>query len=325
MLSRFSLIWSILLHVSVVLIAVYMPLPDRILDRKPVMVVDLVQLPEMTTPIPAPTPEPEPAPTPEPEPTPMPEPEPTPMPEPEPTPMPEPEPTPMPEPEPTPMPEPEPAPTPKPVVTAPPSVEPTPLPPLKTSKKLQPTEPPKKEPVKKPVEIAQPKPKDKPKPMAKPAPKKMVQKQSAKPEPIKPEPIKPKPPETKPPLDFSKAIAQLNKKTAASKPAPAQETSPPVASEIAIRLWTRNLTNTVRNNWTKPGGLRDELSLEVVLRVTVGPDGALENATIAKSSGNAIYDGSVLRAIHKTASVEAPPRGCVACRTLDFIFRPTDE
>ncbi|MBF0127489.1 MAG: TonB C-terminal domain-containing protein, partial [Magnetococcales bacterium] len=43
------------------------------------------------------------------------------------------------------------------------------------------------------------------------------------------------------------------------------------------------------------------------------------------SSGNPVYDESVMRAISKTVSVDPPPAGCNECRELEIRFRPEVE
>ncbi|MBF0444304.1 MAG: TonB family protein, partial [Magnetococcales bacterium] len=234
-----------------------------------------------------------------------------------------PEPEPIIEPEPIVEPEPEPIVEPEPIIEPPPKIEPLPepkkepLPSLKVSKKLFEKEPEKVAEKKKPLKMTSSKPKVKPKPMATPAPKKLVMKK------IEKKKVEKKVEKKTASLDFSKAIARLNqgkKSTNKAQPAP-----PPRASRLTIALWQRKLRMQVRNNWTKPGGLRNEYDLEVMVRVAVGPDGSLQNANIIRGSGNNIYDRSVLRAIFKTTAIEAPPRGCKECRSLDFVFRPTEE
>ncbi|MBF8272735.1 MAG: tolA [Magnetococcales bacterium] len=137
------------------------------------------------------------------------------------------------------------------------------------------------------------------------------------------------PDKKKPALDFSKAIAKYQDK---AQPHAAVEEGPPdsadepspSASPRVISLWQRNIYTTVRNNWNKPSGLVNEAKLIVRLLVRVGPDGSLQDAQVVQSSGNPGYDGSVLRAIWKTRTVDPPPAGCDECRELDFYFKPGD-
>ncbi|MBF0296275.1 MAG: TonB C-terminal domain-containing protein, partial [Magnetococcales bacterium] len=167
------------------------------------------------------------------------------------------------------------------------------------------------------------------KPPEKPAEKKPAEK---KPEEKKPEEKKP----AEEPLDFSKAIAKYQKSqpkappkseepARSAEPAHAEQAAAPAVSPFAITRWQRGVTTKVRDNWRKPGGLRGEAALEVIVRVQVGPDGALLNPRVTHPSGNPVYDESVMRAISKTVSVESPPAGCAECRELDIRFRPELE
>ncbi|MBF0160878.1 MAG: cell envelope integrity protein TolA, partial [Magnetococcales bacterium] len=110
-----------------------------------------------------------------------------------------------------------------------------------------------------------------------------------------------------------------------ARPAPAQQaetTQEPRASSLTVQLWQRKIHGKVFENWTKPSGLPNELNLAVTVLVEVGQDGTLVNPRISRTSGNAIFDRSVIRAIQKTASVEQAPAGCPECRELEINFRP---
>ncbi|MEO5362774.1 MAG: TonB family protein [Magnetococcus sp. DMHC-8] len=95
-----------------------------------------------------------------------------------------------------------------------------------------------------------------------------------------------------------------------------------VASSQAILFWQRQVQGKMYDNWSIPSGLPNEGSLEVTVLVDVGPDGALRHPRVGKTSGNTIFDHSVIRAIQKTAVVEPAPAGCPACRELEISFRP---
>ena len=122
-------------------------------------------------------------------------------------------------------------------------------------------------------------------------------------------------------MDFSDAIAKLQQADQANARAAAQAQ----ATQLAITQWQQQIKRRIWDNWNNPGGLRNEAGLKVLVRVDVGPDGALLNPRVAHASGNAIYDNSVLRAVSKTATVEPPPSGCPECRELEISFSPGVE
>ncbi|MBF0145247.1 MAG: TonB C-terminal domain-containing protein, partial [Magnetococcales bacterium] len=133
----------------------------------------------------------------------------------------------------------------------------------------------------------------------------------------------------KPALDFSKAIAKYQDQVQKDEPVEdgqqdASDQPSPSVSPTVLALWQRNITMTVRNNWSKPNGLVNETQLEVRVRVRVGQDGSLQDAQVEQSSGNKGFDGSVLRAIWKTRVVDPPPAGCDECRELEFSFKPVE-
>ena len=97
------------------------------------------------------------------------------------------------------------------------------------------------------------------------------------------------------------------------------------ANERIITLWQGRIQNKIYTNWNKPAGLPNESSLAVTILVEVSPDGTLRNPRVKNSSGNVIYDRSVLRPIDKTVSVDQPPIGCPECRDLEITFRPEKE
>ncbi|MBF0436177.1 MAG: cell envelope integrity protein TolA [Magnetococcales bacterium] len=360
MLSRASLTWSLLIHLAILMVAFFVPMTNLRDSKPPVMAVDLIQLPPAKKAPPPKTPPTQAKQTTRPEP-PKPAPPKPPVPTPTPEPMAVEEPPPPPKPvhrEPPPPPD-----VVKPVVkpepVKPPPVEkPLPKPEPKPEKAPEPVkEVPEEKPLIKPKPIVEPGPKKKPpeKPV-KPEPVEKVEK------PTKPEKVekveKPTKPEKvekvektdktaakndsakksektddankkKPALDFSKAIAKYADKVEKEVPAESQDDSQveqpePSVSPTILARWQRNITTTVRNNWSKPNGLVNENKLEVKLRVKVGPDGSLLDATIEHSSGNKGFDGSVLRAISKTRTVDPPPQGCTECRELEFTFKPME-
>ncbi|MBF0460152.1 MAG: caspase family protein [Magnetococcales bacterium] len=128
---------------------------------------------------------------------------------------------------------------------------------------------------------------------------------------------------------LSSAISQWQTNPPAPQPAQAPVNSEPaVAVEESrsdngmIALWQRKIQSKIHENWNKPSGLPDENSLEMTVLVEVSQEGALINPRVGRTSGNALFDHSVIRAIQKTTKVERPPAGCLECQELEINFRP---
>lgn len=176
-----------------------------------------------------------------------------------------------------------------------------------------------------PIPIPQP---DQPKPEPpKPEPPKP---EPAKPEPAKPEPAKPEP--AKP--------AGPDKPAGPSKPAgPAQpqksaddilraalgdlkgQASDPDSKDPKgdgpggsggdgygiVGSYMQSLVSRIRPNW-EYAGRADRRNPTAMVRISIAKDGTILEADIIQSSGDAAFDGSVLKAVRDTGKVEPPPR-----------------
>ena len=258
---RRSMTFSALLHLAILALVIFgLPRWHEPIEVAPSIPVEVVTIAENSA---APKTEPKPEPVqeePKPEPPKAPEPPkpvaetppaPTPPPLPEPEPLPEPAPqevaavAPEPEPEPIPLPEPEPEPKPKP-------------------------EP----------EVKKPEP---PKPVAKPKPPAKPKQEAKKPEEKKPaEPQKP---------SFLKTVEKLKQETKTAEAEPPKEPEPqpqpqPVAAPGSIedQLTRSNLEAAIREQvercWNVPAGARDADDLVVEIRVVLGRDGSVVQASI---------------------------------------------
>jgi colicin import membrane protein len=77
---------------------------------------------------------------------------------------------------------------------------------------------------------------------------------------------------------------------------------------IGIRgTYEQSLVSRIRPFW-EYGGRADRRNPVALARIKIGVDGTILSAAIEKSSGDASFDGSVLKAIRDTEKVEAPPR-----------------
>jgi TonB family protein len=74
--------------------------------------------------------------------------------------------------------------------------------------------------------------------------------------------------------------------------------------DLQYLLYFRTVQQRVKDAWTFPGGSND-LSADV--EFSIGADGSLNGVKIAKSSGDAAFDESVMRAIKRAAPFPPPP------------------
>jgi TonB family protein len=235
-------------------------------------------------------------------------------------------------PEPPPSP---PAPEPEPVAKAEP---PKPEPPQPEAVKIEPAkkpEPPKPPP--KPAAKPEPKPPP-PKPVAekpKPAPEKPAEKPPEKPAAEKPKPAAEKPPAEKPP-QAAKAGGQGGPADADAAPKDAYSAaaerwrtksqgqglggtdggSGPIGTGgqgpggggqlvgIEFLAYRQTVINTVKGHWTNVVG---SPGLVAAVRFAINGDGTLGGIRLERSSGNAAYDASALRAVQRTQQLPPPP------------------
>jgi colicin import membrane protein len=81
------------------------------------------------------------------------------------------------------------------------------------------------------------------------------------------------------------------------------------------------ISQQIARNWLKPPGISDDLKCEA--QVVQLPDGSVASARISKSSGNAAFDESVIKAIYKAAPLPQPPSPEVFERELEIAFCST--
>jgi colicin import membrane protein len=81
------------------------------------------------------------------------------------------------------------------------------------------------------------------------------------------------------------------------------------------------ISQQIARNWLKPPGISDDLKCEAL--VIQMPDGNVTSAKITRSSGNAVFDESVIKAIYKAAPLPQPPSPEVFDRDLQIAFCST--
>lgn len=176
----------------------------------------------------------------------------------------------------------------------------------------------------KPKPDPKPEPKPAPKPEPPPPPKVSYQEFRQK----NPEP-KPKPPRQNPPapsappvtvprIDTSKIVKSLETMMSRETAERVSRQSP--SDQAALHAYFERVKATVRGAWAKPAGLHDQLRVSISFHISA--DGRISGARVASSSGNAIFDQSVLAAFNRAGSVGPTPDG--NSYPLRLEFRMTD-
>ncbi len=177
-------------------------------------------------------------------------------------------------------------PPPAPPVEPPKPVEaPTPIDPPKPVELAKPVEPPK--PVAPPKPVEQPKPVEPPKPTT---------------------PAKPAPPRRSADDILNAALGDL--KSLVSDPdGTAGGDGPGGSGGDGIGLvgsYMQSLVSRIKPHW-EYGGRADRRNPTAMVHISIARDGTILEAAISQSSGDAAFDGSVLKAVRDTIRVEPPP------------------
>jgi len=211
---------------------------------------------------------------------------------------------------------------------APPRPAPTvvPAPPPKPAPKVEPAPPPKPEPkpeprIEKPDIAVKAPPKPKPPP---PKPKLPPPKPVVKPEP-KPKPAPPKDDEFKKQLQ-----AQLESEQAAiSAQRQDAELRQLLAAEAAsdrskaLASWVDKIRVKIRGNIVLPPAIKG--NPEAVFEIALLPTGEVLNVNKKKSSGLAVLDDAIDRAIRKSSPLPMPDDPKVFERRLEITYRPFED
>ncbi len=86
-----------------------------------------------------------------------------------------------------------------------------------------------------------------------------------------------------------------------------------------LGTYQQSLVSRIRPFW-EYAGRADRKNPMAIARIRIAKDGTIQGATIEKSSGDAAFDGSVLKAIQDTGKVEAPPTPQLMDITLGFAY-----
>ena len=160
-----------------------------------------------------------------------------------------------------------------------------------------------------------------------------------KPVPVPPEVPKPQPEQKKPVPKAAKAVKPKPEKAAKPNPeavrmaeqqAAAQKAEQARLAEQAAAIgqvvdkYQAKIRAKIRSNIVILTKVSKDAQAEFL--VTLLPGGAVLNAELVKSSGNAVYDNAVERAILKSDPLPVPPDVTLfdRFRKLDLVFKPTE-
>lgn len=216
-----------------------------------------------------------------------------------------------------------PAPTPEPVKPQPAPVKPEarPIPIAQPEKTVEPPRPPEPE-----------KPKEPEKPVEKPAEKPAEQpKETAKPA-ESPKPQQPRRPRQNPDDVLKKALSDLSGDPLesalrdlgggsgdgddASGDGPGGQGGDGIG---LVGSYMQSLVSRIKPNW-EYAGRADRRNPTAVVAISIARDGAIIDAVIVTSSGDAAFDGSVIKAVRDTIRVEPPPSADLANVQIPFAY-----
>lgn len=163
------------------------------------------------------------------------------------------------------------------------------------------------------------KPEEKPKKkIEKNPPKKEVKKPKAKPEKI-PAPKKPEPKKQKPKIEEPKKPEPPSEEPTEGTTEPAEEPVPIIKGNVLskgtqleglVKLdfddYFDTITKAINSNWNLPEWLSEE-DLRATAVIKINPDGSIASKAIKESSGNDIFDNSVLKAFDTIGRLPEPP------------------
>lgn len=89
-----------------------------------------------------------------------------------------------------------------------------------------------------------------------------------------------------------------------------------------VEQYTAMIEQRIKRNWNRPAGA--EKGLVATIRVSLLPGGYVKTVSIAKTSGNPIFDRSAETAVYKAAPLPLPsdPAAIAKLRDFQIFFRP---
>ena len=93
-------------------------------------------------------------------------------------------------------------------------------------------------------------------------------------------------------------------------------------TSIAQNDWVIQLIAAIQTQWARPPGTGNK---KVTARFHLTPDGQVDSARIVQSSGNAIFDDSVIQAVHRASPLPLPRDPAVFDPNIVMCFSPHPE
>lgn len=116
-------------------------------------------------------------------------------------------------------------------------------------------------------------------------------------------------------LDFIKDLEAKNSALVEAEDTEKTSISNADAAEIAM------LKKHIERNWYRPPGIKNLGQLEAHVEVRLSRDGSIEHLELVKSSGEGFYDGSLMRAVRKSAPFPIPADKFDVFKILELRFR----
>lgn len=94
------------------------------------------------------------------------------------------------------------------------------------------------------------------------------------------------------------------------------------AAQSIIAQYTSLIEQKVRRNWLRPASAKEGMSCTV--RVRLLPGGEVSDVRVVASSGDELFDRSVVTAVYKASPLPLPPDAPLFdyFRELEFVFKP---
>ena len=86
-----------------------------------------------------------------------------------------------------------------------------------------------------------------------------------------------------------------------------------------VGSYMQSLVSRIKPNWEYVGRA-DRRNPTAVVSISIASDGAIIDAVIVTSSGDAAFDGSVIKAVRDTLRVEPPPTPDLATVQVPFAY-----
>ncbi|MDY0149655.1 MAG: energy transducer TonB, partial [Kiritimatiellia bacterium] len=127
------------------------------------------------------------------------------------------------------------------------------------------------------------------------------------------------PPPTDPPLSQAEIDRLLKLGAHISN-----KTTLPPPGQIEMGAYFNHVKERMYAAWQQPGGLGNLPGLSADVAITVEPGGRITARRLSRTSGNALMDDSVMKAVQSVAALRPMPAGQHAPKVITITFELTD-